>query len=371
MSGEPIRKAFRWLRPTPDRLVVALLALEVFLLLSERFEWFAFKQHKGYAPLIAVASVCAAVLLMFLWFLSALVFRLRFQYSLRSLLIFMLLASIGMAWFFPRLRAARQQRDAVAAIRAIGAKVTYDYQAEWYAQPRGSTAPTPELLKAWSRQKTFRYSDEFHDYVVPPPGPAWARTLLGVDYLADVIEVGHFWPISGNRCRAGPNPITDACLEQIAKLPRLRVLNLEGSEVSDDGLKLLKGLRGLRKLNLWQTRITDTGLRELQGLTKLRELNLQETRIADAGLRELQTLSELQELNVERTGITDRGLKYLGRIARLDELDLGCTNVTDTGLETLAQFRGLRSLRSRRHSRDIQRRGESSPRAAVLRMLLG
>ena len=58
----------RWFRLTPDRVLVAFLALEGFLLFSEHFGWFAFNRHKGYTVLIAVASVGAAILLMLLWF---------------------------------------------------------------------------------------------------------------------------------------------------------------------------------------------------------------------------------------------------------------------------------------------------------------
>ena len=80
MAGICGHKILRWLRPTPDRLVLAVLALEGFLVLSERFQWFAFNQHKGWTVLIAVASVGVFFLLMFLWFFAAVLFRLRFQY---------------------------------------------------------------------------------------------------------------------------------------------------------------------------------------------------------------------------------------------------------------------------------------------------
>ena len=68
----------RWFRITPDRVVVALLAVEGLLWLSDQFRWFPFNQHKGYAVLICLATVGAAFLLMSLWFLAALVFRLSF-----------------------------------------------------------------------------------------------------------------------------------------------------------------------------------------------------------------------------------------------------------------------------------------------------
>jgi hypothetical protein len=43
-TGMPQR---RWLDIAPDLAVFGLLVMECFLLLSERFDWFAFNEHKG------------------------------------------------------------------------------------------------------------------------------------------------------------------------------------------------------------------------------------------------------------------------------------------------------------------------------------
>jgi hypothetical protein len=55
------------------------------LWLSERFGWLPW--HKGYAVLTAVALVLAALGGTILWFAVALVFRWRFQFSVRSTLV--------------------------------------------------------------------------------------------------------------------------------------------------------------------------------------------------------------------------------------------------------------------------------------------
>ena len=60
----------RWYQPTPGRLLVFLLVVEGILLLSERWGWFPFNQHKGYTVLIAVAAVG-----LFLLFHAPLVYR--------------------------------------------------------------------------------------------------------------------------------------------------------------------------------------------------------------------------------------------------------------------------------------------------------
>ena len=70
----------RWFHLTPGRFVLALLAVEVLLWLSERFGWLGW--HKGYAVLTGVAVVGVAMLLMLVWFGVALIFRRRFQFSI-------------------------------------------------------------------------------------------------------------------------------------------------------------------------------------------------------------------------------------------------------------------------------------------------
>ena len=118
----------RWYRLTPDRCVAALLALEAFLLLSAWFRWFAFNEHKGYTVLITIASVGVALLLMFLWFLAALVFRLRFQFSILALLLLVVVVALPFSWLATEMKAAKKQRDVVESIRKAGEWVAYDYQ---------------------------------------------------------------------------------------------------------------------------------------------------------------------------------------------------------------------------------------------------
>jgi len=69
MSANPQR---RWFHLTPGRFVLALLAVEVLLWLSERFGWLPW--HKGYAVLTCVACVGVAMLLMPVWFAVAIRF---------------------------------------------------------------------------------------------------------------------------------------------------------------------------------------------------------------------------------------------------------------------------------------------------------
>ena len=70
--------------------------------------------------LVTIAAVGAALLLMLLWFLVALLFRRRFQFSLRSLMLLVVVVAIPCSWLAVARKAAREQQAAVEAIRKYG-----------------------------------------------------------------------------------------------------------------------------------------------------------------------------------------------------------------------------------------------------------
>ena len=84
----------RWYHLTPERLVLTLLVIEGLLWLSERFRC----SPKGWAVLIAVPSIGIALVLMLVWFAVAVVFRRRFQFSVRSLLVLTIAVALPFSW---------------------------------------------------------------------------------------------------------------------------------------------------------------------------------------------------------------------------------------------------------------------------------
>ena len=105
----------RWYQPTPGRLLVALLAVEGVLLLSEWFGWFAFNRQT-WTVLIALAAVGATLLVMFVWLVVALLFRCRFQFTLRSLLVLTVAVAIPFSWLAVEMKWEREQKAAAMAI---------------------------------------------------------------------------------------------------------------------------------------------------------------------------------------------------------------------------------------------------------------
>ena len=254
----------RWFHPTPGRLVLALLAVEVLLWLSRRFGWLGW--HKGHAVLTGLAMVGVAMLVMLVWFGVALVFRWRFQFSIRSLLVMAVVVALPFSWLAAEMQAAKRQAEVADWIQNAGGEVRHD----GLSYPDGSQRPDDEL-----------------------PATAWLRSLLRIDFFSPVIRVCLF-----------NSKIADSDLERLTPLTRLEELYLEGTPITDAGLIHLKGFQDLDTLSLNKTQVTYRGLKQLDGLDKLVWLGLSFTRVTATGLQGLQRLPRLQQLYLEGNQIT-------------------------------------------------------------------
>ena len=177
-----------------------------------------------------------------------------FQFSLRTLLIVIAIVAIPCAWLGSKIERKRKEREAVAAIEALGGYVWYNYQA---AAPGGPPWASP----------------------AEPYGPAWLRSFLGDDFFSEVTGV-----------------------------------SLQDANVSDADLVNLEGLSHLESLNLVdRIRITDAGLIDIRGLAQLKMLDLQRTNVSDVGVANLKGLGRLKTLYLYGTKVTTAGVNELRR----------------------------------------------------------
>ncbi len=110
---------------------------------------------------------------------------------------------------------AKRQREAVAIVRKIGGKVEYEYQ---------------------------RDSAGNHVWNAVPPGPAWLRNVLGIDFFCNATFV--FLPNT---------LVTDSDLDCLR------------------GLTSLENLQNLESLQIGETQVTNAGIANLQNaLPKLK-----------------------------------------------------------------------------------------------------
>jgi hypothetical protein len=201
--------------------------------------------------------------------------RRRFQFSLRSLMIFTLICAIpcgGVGWVRRKIERKRIEREWVASISDMGGRVLYDDE-------RGGSA---------GRSENWR--------------PDWLNEMLGYNFFNEVEGVDLMGQV-----------VTDAALANIAPLTQLKTLNLVGTGISDAGLANLTGLEQLHELYLANTKIGDSGLENLTGLRQLQLLNLNGTEVSDAGLSNLERLTKLRKLYLARTNVTEAGVDELQR----------------------------------------------------------
>ena len=203
-----------------------------------------------------------------------------FQYSLRTLMLFMFACVTASAWVGWELAKTRRERTAVAKIESCGGE-------------------------AWDHKMT---------------GPPWMTR--------------HFRRVEGVWFVDTP---TDAGLGQLKQLTCLEALIFTDTQVTDAGLVHLKRLASLKRLDLDNTQVTDAGLIHLKELTDLEELQLAGTQVTDAGLEQLTGPFELERLTLGGIQITDAGLVHLEGLTSLYTLVLGTSPVTDTGVEKLQQ----------------------------------
>jgi Leucine-rich repeat (LRR) protein len=129
------------------------------------------------------------------------------------------------------------------------------------------------------------------------------------------------------------------CIEQLGESKQLRYLNLSGTDVTDNGLRLVARFEGLTSLDLEDNCLTDAGLAHLARLKNLQRLNLTGTLVTDEGLRHLSGMQRLELLYLGRTAVRGPGLKHLAGLPLLYKLSLGETGVTSDGLADLAKLR--------------------------------
>jgi hypothetical protein len=186
-----------------------------------------------------------------------------FQFSLRTLLVFVTLVAVLCSWLTVKRQQARRQWEA--------------------------------------KEEVYRLRGEVKRYL-SPIWPDWLRELLRDEFFEEIYFVG----LSNTK-------VTDTDMGHLTGLSQLEDLDLGHTQVTDAGLVNLRGLYKIERLNLNDTRVTDVGLEHLKVLNRLQALWLGGTQITDAGLECLSELNQLQELHISRTKVTDEGVKKLQR----------------------------------------------------------
>ena len=311
----------------------------------------------------------------------------RPRISVRTLIVLVLVVGGGLGWFAHRVRV---QRRAVAAIKAVGGSVVYDW-----AIFGGNLNETTDRSARWKRlvdaigvdylgtvTRVFFGDDSENsgltDHVLAEIGQLsyledlslkdWKRVatdaglahiqklsrLKGLDIIfsdgrrVDLSIVENLTELERLELRF--LSISDADLSHLSKLVRLKDLSIcvsprpAGSAplIGNAGLAYLEPLRGLESLVLDGTHVSTEGLAHLRGMGRLRSLMLGGTRVTS--LEPLKDLVGLEFLGLHQTPMTDSGLAPVARFSRLKHLGLGATPIGDAGLVHIGRSASLEYL---------------------------
>ena len=119
----------------------------------------------------------------------------------------------------------------------------------------------------------------------------------------------------------------EAMLESISGYP-LRVVKVEGCELTENAFKAFAQMTGLVSLRLSQAKTKGDWLKPIAHLPKLTVLDLSETNFDDAAVKHVTTMSALESLRLDHTKLTDSGFQEVLKLPKLTSLSVTKTKVT-------------------------------------------
>ncbi len=231
----------------------------------------------------------------------------KLRFSVRTLLVGVLIIGAALGWVASKLSRARRQHAAAIAVVALHGTVDYG--------------------------KNFRlHSQGGRLWLGPPPRHGWLRKLFGDDLFDSVTRMAFF----------RQEAVTDTDMAVLDAFPDLEDFHLSKAPVTDAGISHLRGMTKLQRVAISEVPITDASVAMLARLPKLTDIMLNHTRIGDASLAYLGSMPQLRLLDLQWTRVTDAGLVHLAVLKRIEWLQFDCTEISDAGLDHL---RGLKSLK--------------------------
>jgi internalin A len=195
----------------------------------------------------------------------------------------------------------------------------------------------------------------------------WTRSANRLVF-PELAVVAQFPDLEDLQLNDGSNfTLTDAMLEHVASLRKLKKLGIHGRRLTDAGLERLgtvapqieelnltnsrgitgKGLgrfQALRRLNAAQTAVDDEGLLIVGSLPHLSDLALRQTRVMGPGLRHLEAVSTLTKFDYSEVQVGNEVLEHLWRLKQLKHLDLHSTRIVGAAIDEQASLPVLESL---------------------------
>ncbi len=301
-------------------------------------------------------------------------------------MLLVVLVGAGAGWVANKIRTRRQ---AIAAVRAAGGSVQFDYQKQVaYTNTQGRPVyrqepSAPVWLRRWLGDELFQNIFRVSFIKSSKPASSEMPAIIAKFDRLEELDLGKYVG-DGDAFRhlrglshldrlwvAGPG-VTDAALAEIARVGTIQALWISKASATDGGFAQLAVLENLKFLQVSDcANLSDLGAsRMIEGMPKLERLNfndrsksvaatlsmiarrhpdlkritLNQTDLTDDDLKAVEGMTRLRELYLRGTRITDAGLAHLGSLKDLNAVDVRNTGVTDEGVKLLGRFTSLIGL---------------------------
>ena len=162
--------------------------------------------------------------------------------------------------------------------------------------------------------------------------------------------------------------VTSKVFEHLAKMRKLKTLDVGFSRVNDDGFDALASLEQLSELHIGGDKMSGLALPLLRLLPSLTYLDVNGSQRTDSGrwglmlsdlnAESLSALTQLRVLNIGGALVTDVGMKFVESLVELEELNLSRMDITAQALAPLAKLPKLRRLNVWQSDRIDDKAGE-------------
>jgi internalin A len=206
------------------------------------------------------------------------------QFSLRGLLVLMVVVALGLGWIANERREVWLENRAVEEIERLGGDVT-----------RGDNS-----------KSSHNADDPFGGPI--PEGLSWQQRLFGESYNRPVV------------CVSFPPGTGPEALGSLKRLRAIWAIGLTGARIGDEQIPHLLECRDLTAVHMNATDVTDDGVKQLATLPDLDTLLLDHTGVTDDVLAALSQKA-LIDISIRDTDITPEGAARLAKSQPHPEAD--------------------------------------------------
>lgn len=135
--------------------------------------------------------------------------------------------------------------------------------------------------------------------------------------------------------------IDDKAVADLCTQTDMVALNLQGIDLTDEGLQAVGKLTKLQKLSICDTLVSEKGLIILRKLPRLEKLNLSRNKLGEGLPEHLKNLKNLRLLDLSGTQLKDKAVNNLPNFERLNVFDLRRNNVTDRCIDSILRYKNL------------------------------